>query len=126
MTITADIIPTIKSINIVLPMLYAALSRSEPIPKTEYVLLPNTKYSATIREFHPPPQPVILPVINEGYIDGSKIRLTYWTLVTLNARAVSSISLDIERTPPIKLNNIYHCIPDNISRIVRNSNPPGT
>jgi len=42
------------------------------MPSTEYVTFPNTKYSDTISEFHPPPQPVILPVINEGYIDGNR------------------------------------------------------
>lgn len=47
MTITANIMRTIESINIVLPMLCAALSRRDPIPSTEYVLFPNTRYSAT-------------------------------------------------------------------------------
>ena len=50
----------------------------------------------------------------------------YRALVVLNARAVSSMSPDIERTPPIRLNNMYHCIPVSINNMDRNSNPPGT
>src|SRR5438093_2612990 len=124
-TITTIMTPTIKNSSTVFPKLYAALSRRDPIPSTEYVLFPYMRNSATIREFHPPPQPVMLPVINEGYNDGNKTRLMYWRLLALSALADSSISPDIDRTPPIRLNRMYHCIPVSISRIEGNSSPPG-
>src|SRR2546427_7036845 len=75
-------------------------------------------YSDTIREFHPAPHAVMLPVRIEGTIAGRISRFQYANPRSPKARAASWRSPGMARTPAITLNRRYHCI---ANRAIRNA-----
>src|SRR5437899_11639583 len=78
-------------------------------------------YSDTIRAFHPAPQAVMLPVRRDGTIAGNRTRRQYVLPRTPNDRAASWRSPGMARTPAIRLNNRYHCMLNNASRMAERS-----